>query len=141
MSDRVGPVEIGAVPDGFRKAMDDDLAVPRALAVVHEQVRAGNAALTAGDAAKAAVLASSVRAMVSVLGVDPFVAPWNATGDDRRLRSATGALIIALLEERARARAARDFAAADAIRDRLAAAGFAIEDTKDGPIWSVAGER
>jgi len=141
VSDRVGPVEIGAVPDGFRKAMDDDLAVPRALAVVHEQVRAGNAALTAGDADKAAVLASSVRAMVSVLGVDPFVAPWNTTGDDRRLRSATGALIIALLEERARARTARDFAAADAIRDRLAAAGFAIEDTKDGPIWSVAGER
>jgi cysteinyl-tRNA synthetase len=115
--------------------------VPRALAVVHEQVRAGNAALTAGDADKAAALASSVRAMVSVLGVDPFVAPWNTTGGDRRLTNATGALIIALLEERARARAARDFAAADAIRDRLATAGFAIEDTKDGPVWSVAGER
>ncbi len=79
--------------------------------------------------------------MVSVLGVDPFVPPWNTTGDDRRLMSATGALIIALLEERTRARAARDFATADAIRDRLAAAGFAIEDTKDGPIWSVAEER
>jgi len=141
VADRVGDVEIGAVPDGFRKAMDDDLAVPRALAVVHEQVRAGNAALTAGDAAKAATLASSVRAMVSVLGVDPFVAPWSSTGDDRLLKSATGALIIALLQERTRARAARDFATADAIRDRLAAAGFAIEDTKDGPIWSVAAER
>jgi len=141
VSDRVGNVEIGAVPDGFRKAMDDDLSVPRALAVVHEQVRAGNAALTAGDADKAAALASSVRAMVSVLGVDPFVAPWNSTGDDRLLMRATGALIIALLEERAAARAARDFATADAIRDRLAAAGFAIEDTKDGPVWSVAGER
>jgi cysteinyl-tRNA synthetase len=141
VSDRVGNVEIGVVPDGFRTAMDDDLAVPRALAVVHEQVRSGNAALTAGDSAKAASLAASVRAMVSVLGVDPFVAPWSSTGDDRRLKSATGALIIALLQERARARAARDFATADAIRDRLAAAGFAIEDTKDGPIWSVAGER
>ena len=141
VSDRVGNVEIGVVPDGFRTAMDDDLAVPRALAVVHEQVRSGNAALTAGDSAKAASLAASVRAMVSVLGVDPFVAPWNSTGEDRRLKSATGALIIALLEERARSRAARDFATADAIRDRLAAAGFAIEDTKDGPIWSVAGER
>ena len=141
VADRVGDVEIGAVPDGFRKAMDDDLAVPRALAVVHEQVRAGNAALTAGDAAKAATLASSVRAMVSVLGVDPFVAPWSSTGDDRLLKSATGALVIALLQERTRARAARDFATADAIRDRLAAAGFAIEDTKDGPIWSVAAER
>jgi len=141
VADRVGDVEIGAVPAGFRTAMDDDLAVPRALAVLHEQVRAGNAALTAGDAAKAATLASSVRAMVSVLGVDPFVAPWSSTGDDRLLKSATGALIMALLQERTRARAARDFATADAIRDRLAAAGFAIEDTKDGPIWSVAAER
>ena len=141
VSDRVGNVEIGVVPDGFRTAMDDDLGVPRALAVVHEQVRAGNAALTAGDADRAAALASSVRAMVSVLGVDPLVAPWNTAGDDRRLMNATGALISALLQERAGARAARDFATADAIRDRLAAAGFAIEDTKDGPIWSVAGER
>ncbi len=141
VADRVGSVEIGSLPDGFRKAMDDDLAVPRALAIIHEQVRAGNAALTAGDSANAARLASSVRGMVAVLGLDPLVAPWASAGDDRRLKSATGTLILALLEERTRARAARDFATADAIRDRLAGAGFAIEDTKDGPVWSVAAER
>ena len=51
---------------------------------------------------------------------------------------ATGTLIQALLQERSQARADRDFAKADAIRVQLAEAGFAIEDTKDGPVWSVA---
>jgi cysteinyl-tRNA synthetase len=77
--------------------------------------------------------------MVAVLGLDPWATPWADTGEDRQLVEATGNLIEALLEERTHARKSRDFAKADAIRDRLAAAGFAIEDTKDGPIWSVAG--
>jgi len=80
-----------------------------------------------------------VRAMVRVLGLDPWAAPWADTGEDRRLVDATGKLIDALLVERTEARSARDFAKADAIRVRLAEAGFAIEDTKDGPVWSVAG--
>jgi len=77
--------------------------------------------------------------MVAVLGLDPWAAPWADTGEDRRLVEATGKLIDALLVERTQARAERDFARADAIRVRLAEAGFAIEDTKDGPVWSVAG--
>ena len=139
VADRVGSVEIGAVALGFHQAMDDDLAVPRALAVVHEQVRAGNAALMRADFPAAAALASSVRAMVAVLGLDPWAKPWASGGNVSRLKAATGRLIEALLAERARARSDRDFALADAIRDRLVAAGFAIEDTKDGPVWSVAG--
>ena len=87
----------------------------------------------------AAEIASAVRAMVAVLGLDPWAAPWATGGDDRRLVEATGNLIQALLEERAKARAERDFAKADSIREQLAEAGFAIEDTKDGPVWSVAG--
>ena len=79
--------------------------------------------------------------MVAVLGLDPWASPWADTGEDRRLVEATGNLINALLVERAKARAERDFAKADAIRVRLAEAGFAIEDTKDGPVWSVAGRR
>ena len=141
VADRVGSVEIGAVALGFHQAMDDDLAVPRALAVVHEQVRAGNAALMRADFPAAAALASSVRAMVAVLGLDPWAKPWAPGGNVSRLKAATGMLIEALLAERARARSDRDFALADAIRDRLVAAGFAIEDTKDGPVWSVAGGR
>ena len=136
-------VPLGDVPGAFRDAMDDDLGVPRALAVVHDQVRAGNAALAAGNADLAAGIGSSVRAMMAVLGLDPWSAPWvgaaaSVGGQDRRLMEATGKLIGELLTERAAARAERDFARADAIRVRLAEAGFAIEDTRDGPIWSVA---
>ena len=131
-------VPIGDIPDAFRQAMDDDLGVPRALAVVHEKVRAGNAALAARDHAAAAEIASAVRAMLAVLGLDPWGAPWATGGDDRRLVEATGHADQALLAERAKARADRDFARADEIRIQLAAAGFAIEDTKDGPVWSVA---
>ncbi len=134
-----GEVPVGSIPDAFRLAMDDDLGVGRALAVIHERVRAGNAALADANHMAAAEIASSVRAMVAVLGLDPWAAPWADTGEDRRLVEATGKLIDALLVERTQARAERDFARADAIRVRLAEAGFAIEDTKDGPVWSVAG--
>ena len=142
-ADRVGAgadgVPIGEVPDAFRQAMNDDLGVPRALAVVHEKVRAGNAALARSDDDAAQELASSVRAMVAVLGLDPWAAPWVERKVDRRLVEATGRLLDGLLAERAQARADRDFARADEIRTQVAAAGFAIEDTKDGPVWSVAG--
>ncbi len=134
---------IGNVLPAFREAMDDDLGVPRALAVVHDQVRAGNAALAKGDTDDAMAIASNVRAMLAVLGLDPWSAPWvNAvvagSGQDGRLAEATDRLIQELLTERSQARAAKDFARADAIRIRLAQAGFAIEDTRDGPVWSVA---
>ena len=128
----------GELPSAFVEAMDDDLGVPRALAVVFDRVRAGNSALDAGDHVGAAAEAAAVRAMVAVLGLDPFEAPWvNAAGDDS-LRTATDNLISQLLADRAAARAARDFAAADAIRNSLVRSGFAIQDTVDGPVWSVA---
>jgi cysteinyl-tRNA synthetase len=142
-ADRAGAgdegVPIGELPDAFRQAMDEDLRVPKALAVVHDKVRAGNAALAASDDAKAQEAASSVRAMLAVLGLDPWAAPWVERHEDRRLVEATGRLLDGLLAERAQARADRDFARADEIRSQVAAAGFAIEDTKDGPVWSVAG--
>ena len=139
-ADRVGAVPVGEIPDEFAAAMDDDLSVPRALAVVHETVRRGNSSMSAGRAGEAAAAAAAVRGMLAVLGLDPFVAPWVGTGRvDAELTTATDRLIQKMLDERATARAARDFAAADAIRHRLAAAGFAIEDTPDGPLWSVSG--
>jgi cysteinyl-tRNA synthetase len=136
-------VPVGEVLPAFREAMDDDLGVPRALAVVHDQVRAGNAALAKGDIDRALEIGSAVRAMLAVLGLDPWSTPWvnavtTGVGQDRRLAEATDRLIQELLTERSDARAARDYAKADAIRVRLAEAGFAIEDTRDGPVWSVA---
>jgi cysteinyl-tRNA synthetase len=134
--DRAGPVEPGAVPAEFAEAMDDDLNTSRALAVVHETVRQGNAALAAGDSALAASAASSVRAMTGVLGVDPLDPVWASTADSG-LSTVVDALVSLALQQREAARQRRDWAAADAVRDQLRAAGVAVEDTPDGPRWTL----
>jgi len=137
--DRVGAVEVGRISDAFAAAMDDDVATPAALAEVHETVRAGNAALDAGDRAGAMAAASAVRAMTGILGLDPVIWGDGAAGNgaDDAAHQALGSLVDSLLEQRTRARADRDFARADALRDELTAAGVAVEDTSDGPIWSL----
>jgi cysteinyl-tRNA synthetase len=81
-----------SLPAAFVAALDDDLAVPQALAVVHESVTEGNTALAAGDLAGAAKQAESVRAMLAVLGLDPFAAPW-ATATGTGLRDVVDALV------------------------------------------------
>lgn len=124
-----------ALPEAFVAAMDDDLDVAAALAVVHETLRAGNTALAAGQHDDAAASALVLRAMLDVLGLDPVV--WRTSGD-ARAATALEALVNERLEARAAARQARDYAAADAIRDRLTAAGVAVEDSPTGSRWSLA---
>jgi len=126
-----------SLPDAFVAAMDDDLAVPQALAVVHEAVTEGNTALAAGDQAGAAKHADSVRAMLAVLGLDPLAAPWANAGDSG-LRDVVEALVSVALHQREAARARKDYAAADAIRNQLHAAGIVVEDTPAGPRWELA---
>jgi cysteinyl-tRNA synthetase len=126
-----------SLPVAFGAALDDDFAVPQALAVVHEAVREGNSALAAGDAAGAAKQAEAVLAMLAVLGLDPFAPPF-AGGGDSDLTPVVDALVSVALEQRQAARQRRDYAAADAIRDQLAAAGLVVEDTKSGPRWELA---
>jgi cysteinyl-tRNA synthetase len=126
-----------SVPAAFSAAMDDDLAVPQALAIVHESVRDGNAALAAGDAAGTAKLLAEVRAMLAVLGLDPLAAPWGAGDPGGDLRSVVDVLISVALDQRQAARARKDFAAADAIRDQLLSAGVVVEDTPRGPRWEL----
>lgn len=77
--------------------------------------------------------------MLDVLGVDPYAEPWSASGsgDDERLRSAVDALVAGLLEARAQARADKDWAAADAIRDQLKNGGIVVDDTSGGSTWSL----
>jgi cysteinyl-tRNA synthetase len=133
-SQHPGP-ETGALPAPFAAALDDDLGVPQALAIVHEAVTDGNSALAVGDAAGAAKHLAAVRAMLAVLGLDPLAAPWSAGGDS--LRAVVDALAGMALEQRQAARERKDFAAADAIRDRLLAAGIVIEDTPRGPRWEL----
>jgi cysteinyl-tRNA synthetase len=128
----------GDLPDAFVAAMDDDLATPAAVAVVHESVHEGNRLLGSGSSAVLAANAASVRAMLAVLGLDPMDPHWEVAGGDQKLSGVVGSLVGGLLEERAKARAEKDFAAADAIRARLAQAGIEIEDTPQGPKWSLA---
>jgi len=120
--------------------MDDDLNVPAALAVVHEHVRAGNTALAGPDATETRRALLAVRSMLDVLGLDPGALPWARSGSDDRASSALEILVSAELDARADARAARDFAAADAIRDRLAGAGVLVEDASGGARWSLASQ-
>ncbi|MBS5997232.1 cysteine--tRNA ligase [Corynebacterium sp.] len=129
-------LELGEWTQGFADAMNDDIAVPKALAEIHTTVRAGNKALAAGDEAEARTLAGQVRAMAHVLGFDPL--EWEDGAQASGADAALDALVQAELERRTQARVDKDFATADAVRDRLAAAGITITDTPDGPTWSLA---
>ena len=134
-----GPVEPTEVPESFRAAMDDDLGVPAATAVLHDAVRAGNVALATGDLGGLRRVLGAVRAMLGVLGLDPFADPWasRAGGEGDTLRSVVDGLVGLLLDERAKARAARDFTTADRIRDQLTALGVVVEDTPVGARWTI----
>ncbi|HWJ82926.1 MAG TPA: cysteine--tRNA ligase [Nocardioides sp.] len=136
---------VGEVPsDGilcaeFIEAMDNDLGTPGAVAAIHDVVREGNKLIAGGDSAALRGNAASVRAMLDVLGLDPADPAWESSGarSDDRLSNAVDALVAGLLEERTAARAAKDWARADAIRDRIKAAGIEVTDTPDGPTWTV----
>jgi len=128
----------GRMPEAFAAVMDDDLNVPQALAVVHETVRAGNTALDAGDVSAAVDASRSVAAMLGVLGVEHGSGAARSSGTSGEA-SALDSLIKTMLTQRADARAAKDWAAADRIRDAIAAAGIALEDTADGTHWALSG--
>src|SRR5690606_37722087 len=125
------------VPDAFTTAMDDDLGTPEAFGVLHETVRAGNAALDAGDVERAATIRSEVLAMLGVLGLDPAAPEWADGAPGGSAEAVLAALVEQLIAEREAARAARDFAAADRIRDTLAAVGVRLEDGATTTRWSI----
>ena len=127
-----------SLPQAFRAAMDDDLGVPQALAVLHETVRGGNAALDKGDADGVRAALQAVKAMTHVLGIDPLSSEWRTGGPDAAA-SALDTLVQTMIAQRAQARADKDWATADRIRDAIAAAGITLEDTPDGTHWSIDG--
>ena len=119
------------VPGAFASALDDDLAVPTALAVLHDTVRAGNTALDAADSDAVLARANEVGAMLNVLGLSV------ATDSNDATHAALGALIDRLITERNRARADKDWPTADRIRDDIDAAGITLEDGADTTRWSI----
>ncbi len=123
-----------ALPAAFAKAMDEDLAMPAALAAVHDEVRAGNSAIDAGDDSALKTALDAVLAMTTVLGINPL--DW-AVGANSGNDQALDNLVQALIEERKAARTDKDFARSDAIRNQLQAAGITLEDAADGTHWSV----
>ncbi|MCX6465730.1 MAG: cysteine--tRNA ligase [Pseudonocardiales bacterium] len=135
--ERLGTPEPGALPPAFVAALDDDLGTPSAVAAVHVAVKHGNSALDVGDHAAARTAAGEVRAMTDVLGLDPLDPRWLTGQADDAARGALGALVENLLVQRQEARAARDFATADGVRDRLTAAGVSVEDGPGGSTWSL----
>ncbi len=131
-----GPVT-PAVPAPFVAAMNDDLGTPGAVAALHGSLREGNAALEAGDLDRASGAADEVAGMLGILGLDPEAEAWQTGADDSALRDALDALVPSVLRQRDDARARKDFASADAIRDALKAAGIDVTDTPDGAKWRL----
>ena len=121
-----------------KAVMDDDLAVPQALALVSSWLTSGNTALGSGDMKAARGEAERIRGALSILGSDPFdVAFASENQSSEALMSALDGLVQLLLKEREEARARKDFASADRIRDAFQDLGIAIEDGPDGPRWSI----
>ena len=133
---RFESVAATALPPEFAEAMDDDLAIPQALAVVHERVRAGNQALDSEVLETAASIRGEVIAMTDVLGINPLGEEWTDAGDTR-ISGALDSLVATLIAHRSEARSSRDFARADRIRAELSSAGIQLEDTPSGPEWRL----
>jgi cysteinyl-tRNA synthetase len=116
-------------------ALEDDLNTPEALAEMADIVRATNRET---DPVRRLELAATLRAggwLLGLLQTDP--AAW-FSGDVQDASQIDEAAIDALLKERERLRAARNFAAADGIRDELLRQGILIEDGAEGTRWRRA---
>jgi len=136
-ADVVTAAATSALPEDFVAALDDDINVSQALAAIFAQVREGNREL--GDGAVDGIPARlhAVVAMTDVLGINPLDPHWAGATNDSSARDVLDALITARLADRDTARASRDFAAADSIRNELSALGITIEDTPKGARWAL----
>ncbi len=135
----LGKTPEGIIASGFADAMNDDLAVPAALALLSETVKSGNNALAANDLVSLEVAVAEVRGTLGVLGCDPLDEAF--LGSHPSNTDAIDGLISLALQQREAARARKDFAASDAIRDQIAALGIVIEDTPQGPRWQMTSGR
>ena len=135
----LGAEPVPTISQVFTDAMNDDLAVPTALASISEALRAGNSAITAGDIATIENSANEIRGALEILGCDPFDEAFTSGTAVEDIGAALDGVIQLALAQRTAARARKDFAASDQIRDGLAVLGITIEDTAQGPRWSITG--
>ena len=137
----VGDVELtsAAINSDFATAMNEDLNVPAALAVLHEVVGESNTLLAKkADATALKGCLTSVRQMLDVLGVDPLSPTWaDDSKNAQQLESALDYFVQQSIAVRNAAKENKNFDAADAIRDSLRNAGIALEDTSDGVRWNL----
>jgi len=133
----LGALPTPVISDAFATAMNEDLAVPQALAGISEALRLGNIAITAGDKGGIATSANEIRGALEILGCDPFDPAFASSGAGEDMTAALDGTIKLALAQREAARVRKDFTAADAIRDGLIALGITIEDSAQGPRWSI----
>lgn len=139
-AEEIAGVSAEEMPAAFAEALDDDLNVSAGLAVIHEHVTAGNNAIAAGDVALVREEQKLVRAMLDVLGLDPLAEPWReARGQQDASQEALGVLVENILEQRSQARAEKNWALADSLRDTLSSAHIVVEDGPEGARWHVEG--
>jgi len=134
-SEKLGRIPEPVISEKFADAMNDDLAVPQGLAHISEAMRIGNLAITSEDLVGLSAAASEVRGALDVLGCDPFDPVF--TNSDSNQSEVLDGLIQLALAQRESARQRKDFAASDAIRDSFTSLGIVIEDTPQGPRWSL----
>jgi len=128
------------LPAGFVTAMDDDLGTPAAVAVLFDTIKAGHKALDGGDVDAADDATQAILAMLHVLGLNPLDPEWAGqagVASGARAEEALDGLVRFVLDERTQAREKKDWAAADAIRDRLTQLGVVVEDSPTGARWSL----
>lgn len=124
-------------PTKFVEAMNDDLNIPAALAVLHESVREGNARLDEELLQEAATSYAHALAMVNVLNINPESSFWQQSGSSKEALLALDGLIQSMIEQRRLARENKDFETSDRIRDQLKAVGVVLEDAADSTHWSL----
>jgi len=122
------------LPKDFVDEMDDDLNVPAALAVIHEEVTAGNKELDEQQWREASQHRAEVQQMLAVLGLAPSQWP-SAVSDEHQ---ALDQLVRKLIDQREQARKEKNFEIADSIREQLEASGIELSDGPAGTHWSLS---
>lgn len=129
---KVIEIDYAKLPQAFTDALNADLNVPGALAVLHDVVRAGNTAFDASDTEKLLDSVEQVKAMIHVLGLT-FVYQEPVISEELQRQ------VEELLTKRQEAKLAKDFALADQIRAEIEDLGVTLKDMKDQTMWSFNG--